>query len=171
MRFQYTEIHLNNIPVEAEQPVVVPANITQSNWKSTLWRIFIIVLFLLFIIMGIGHLITNHATGDKFNLSVLITHFVYQVMIAVTAVLFVIYLYLGRVNTTIIPCKYTPPSQAQSAQNLQNKNKNLNAIFPPETAPYNREGRCQSISKFLNIPQIRPHPKPKLSSTTSTYQY
>jgi hypothetical protein len=56
--------------------------------------------------MGIGHLITNHAIGDKFNLSILMTHFVYQVMIAITLVLFVVYLFLGRVNTTIIPCMY-----------------------------------------------------------------
>jgi len=74
------------------------------------WRTFIIILFILFIVMGVGHLLTNHATGDKFNLSILMTHFIYQVMIAITLVLFVIYLFLGRANTTIIPCKWTTSS-------------------------------------------------------------
>jgi hypothetical protein len=56
--------------------------------------------------MGVGHLLTNHATDSKFNLSILLTHFVYQIMVFATLALILTYLFLGKADTTIIPCKF-----------------------------------------------------------------
>lgn len=95
--------------MEPHQGDPIQADIQQNNWKAVIWRTFIIILFILFIVMGVGHLITNHATGNKFNLSILITHFLYQVMVAATLGLFAAYIFLDRMDTTIIPCEFIFP--------------------------------------------------------------
>ena len=76
----------------------------QTYWPAVLFRLIIVLILLGFVLVGIGHLLTNKEFTGEFNAAGITEHFLYSVWVFVTLVIFVVYGVRGEADTTIIPC-------------------------------------------------------------------
>ena len=76
----------------------------QRYWPAVVFRLIIIFILLVFVLVGIGHLLTNKEFTGDFNAAAITQHLLYSLWVLVTLVIFVVYGVRGKANTTIIPC-------------------------------------------------------------------
>jgi hypothetical protein len=77
---------------------------SQRYWRAVLFRLIIVFILLGFVLVSIGHLLTDKEFTGEFNAAAITQHFLYSVWVFVTLVIFVVYGVRGKANTTIIPC-------------------------------------------------------------------
>jgi hypothetical protein len=76
----------------------------QRYWQAVLFRLIIIFILLCFVLVGVGHLLTNKEFTGEFNTAGITELLLYNLWVFVTLIIFVVYGVRGKANTTIIPC-------------------------------------------------------------------